>query len=637
MFCDRIEWNNLDYAYDIETYPNLWTCNVTHINTNTVRRFEVSDRRNNFPEFYNFIIELRQQKARMVGFNNLGFDYPVIHEMLSIAGCGHSVTALDAYNKAQQIFNTSFDQKFAHLIWDDQQFVQQIDLYKIHHFDNVSRSTGLKVLEINMLSEDVGDLPFEPGTFIHINQIDTVVKYNDHDVNETIKFYKHSVEMIEFREVLSERYGRNFLNHNDTKIGKDYLIMKLEETQPGTCYTRNANNQRVPRQTWRHSMRLSDVVFPYIKFNHPEFQRVHQWLLQQTIVDTKGVFDNLSATVNGFKFDFGTGGIHGSVSSRTVTSDDEGEIIDLDVAAYYPSLAIVNQLYPEHLGDTFVKVYPDIKNERKKHKKGTAENKAMKLAGNGVYGDSNNKFSCFLDPMYTMKTTINGQLLLCMLAEYLMQIPGLKMIQANTDGVTVKCPRDQLHALQSVTDWWQKFTCLELERVEYSRMFIRDVNNYIAEKKDGKLKRKGAYCHIRPWEKDNDLEWHQDHSSLVIQKAAEAALVRGADIEQFIRGHQNHYDFLLRARASGQSKLVTEWLDGVDKPEQKTTRYYVSKIGSSLVKLMPPLQGKTDWRRIGINTSHSISVANNARQIDMSNIDYSYYIEEARKLVEPLR
>ena len=61
--------------------------------------------------------------------------------------------------------------------------------------------------------------------------------------------------------------------------------------------------------------------------------------------------------------------------------------------------------------------------------KGSDVNAMLKLALNGVYGDTNNIHSPFYDPLYTMRVTINGQLLLCLLAEWLMKIPNLQIIQ----------------------------------------------------------------------------------------------------------------------------------------------------------------------------------------------------------------
>ncbi len=108
----------------------------------------------------------------------------------------------------------------------------------------------------------------------------------------------------------------------------------------------------------------------------------------------------------------------------------------------------------------------------------------LKLALNGVYGDSNNQFSVFYDPLFTMSITLNGQLLLCLLAEGLMKIPGLRLIQVNTDGLTVRVPRSHKMLVDLARAAWQDRTGLNLEEAVYKRMFIRDCNNYIAEYDD---------------------------------------------------------------------------------------------------------------------------------------------------------
>jgi hypothetical protein len=141
------------------------------------------------------------------------------------------------------------------------------------------------------------------------------------------------------------------------------------------------------------------------------------WLKEQTITETKGVFKDLTATVNGFTFVFGLGGIHGSVEREKVVSDDTHVIESRDVTSYYPNLAIKNRFYPAHLGEKFCDIYADLFEQRKKYPKKSSESATLKLALNGTYGDSNNKFSVFYDPLFTMRITLNGQLLLCMLAE----------------------------------------------------------------------------------------------------------------------------------------------------------------------------------------------------------------------------
>jgi hypothetical protein len=66
------------------------------------------------------------------------------------------------------------------------------------------------------------------------------------------------------------------------------------------------------------------------------------------------------------------------------------------------------------------------------------------------------------------------------LAEKLLNIEGLSIVQVNTDGITVKLPHRKVTEYESICAAWQKQVGLELEFVRYSKMFIRDCNNYIA-------------------------------------------------------------------------------------------------------------------------------------------------------------
>jgi hypothetical protein len=68
----------------------------------------------------------------------------------------------------------------------------------------------------------------------------------------------------------------------------------------------------------------------------------------------------------------------------------------------------------------------------------------LKLAANGSYGKSNEESSFLYDPLYTMRTTINGQLLLTMLIEDILINTSAKLLQGNTDGATVYIKRSEL-------------------------------------------------------------------------------------------------------------------------------------------------------------------------------------------------
>ena len=143
----------------------------------------------------------------------------------------------------------------------------------------------------------------------------------------------------------------------------------------------------------------------------------------------------------------------------------------------------------------------------------------------------------------------------------------------------------------------------------------------------GKIKRKGVYEYV--------LSYHQNHSMLVVPKAAEAKLVHGIEVEDFILSHEDRYDFMLRTKVPKSSRLIGVDKDGNETPLQNTIRYYISKSGLELVKIMPPLPDKDEERRMGINKGNTVIVCNDIRDY-RGDIDYSFYIEQANKLVDPL-
>ena len=162
-------------------------------------------------------------------------------------------------------------------------------------------------------------------------------------------------------------------------------------------------------------------------------------------------------------------------------------------------------------------------------------------------------------------------------------------------------------------------------------MYIRDVNNYIALYTNGKVKRKGAYQY-------QDLGWHQNQGGLVIPMAAEAFMLHGTPIEEFIKNHKDKFDFFLRTKVPRNSKLVLRYTneDGTvtDFDQQNICRYYPSKSGGKLIKIMPALAGKEEAgpRELGIDKNWNIKTCNNI--VDFADdIDYDYYVQEAEKLI----
>ena len=151
-----------DVVFDTEEFPNAFTIGLLHKTTRQQWYFEISSRRNDIVEFCRFLEVMAEHDCRMVGFNNIGFDYPVIHYIYQNRHVG--ITVADIYNKAMLIIGAHGPARFAHMVWESDWVVPQLDLFKIHHFDNKSKATGLKILEFNMRMDSIEDLPFDVGT-----------------------------------------------------------------------------------------------------------------------------------------------------------------------------------------------------------------------------------------------------------------------------------------------------------------------------------------------------------------------------------------------------------------------------------------------------------------------------------------
>ena len=657
------------WGYDEECYPNIFTCCFIHAATGMELLYEISDRKNEQSQLIDMVFNLGRSKAIGIGFNNLSYDYPLLHFVVNNPGC----TLDEIYAKSQSQIKPAG--QWPEIIWDRDQIVQQIDLFKIHHFDNKARHTSLKALEVAMKSPNVKDLPFPPGMILNDGQKDILIPYNRHDVRETLKFYVRSLDKIQFREQLTKQYGRNFMNHADTKIGKDIFVHELEKAGVDCSGV-----------TIRDTVALRECIPSYISLELSEFRNIREKMEVTTLsraqaddlVKTKGVFKGMTAVVDDIEYTFGMGGIHSGIPNCIYKSDDGFVMSARDVTSLYPSLAIKNRYYPEHLGETFCDVYEQLFFRRRDAKRAGDKvvDATLKLALNGTFGNMGSRFSPFCDHKCLLSITITGQLSMAMLVEQLRKVPQMTIVQTNTDGLILHHPAQYLEHVDNVCQWWMNVTQLNLECEDIAAVYQRDVNNYIQVGTDGKIKRKGAY--------EYKYQWHQDPSAMIVARAAEAALVHGEDIRTFITQHRDPFDFMLRAKVPRSARLVMRWSEwGAEREMQNTTRVFISRNGGSLVKLLPPTGVPGTWKRkngikddvynavmheitgqpgnvdsigtpwderihtksrskhdavreTGMYVGWKVTECADANDFDWSSLDYEYYVKEAEKLVLPL-
>ena len=271
----------------------------------------------------------------------------------------------------------------------------------------------------------------------------------------------------------------------------------------------------------------------------------------------------------------------------------------------------------------------ELKPLAKKDKKIAGIVGALKLAVNSVYGKSSDMQNWIYDRRLTMFTTITGELSLLMLIEQY-ELRGIHVISANTDGVTIMVKKEQLEIMKAINTWWMDITKYELERTDYQKITFSTVNDYLAIKTNGDVKKKGDFL--------TDFELHKNHSARIVPLALEQYYVNNIPIADTITNHTNIYDFALRQKAS--KDFHYEGLTDISKTVyNKLIRYYISKTGEKLLKVK---NENSDSNAANISQVEAgewvMTVCNHLTQDHpLNNINYTYYIERAQRIIDKIQ
>lgn len=632
------------YVYDIETLKNFFCATfVNFADPSDVHVFVICPWRNDFQALIDF---LYQAELKLVGFNNLGFDYPVLHDLMTHTDEADEMSGAELveliYARSAFVLSEDFRREY------DKPLIPQLDLYRIWHFNNKARMTSLKYLQINMNWPDVREMPFHHSHNVKPGAEEAdVLGYNLNDCLSTMAFYALSKGKIKMRKVLGAKYKRDFRNSPDTKIGESIFLYTMSKL------TGLSERELSSRRTPRKEIALKDAIPEGVYFGSDQFNGVLKGYRDTVVTNTRKITDDkekslFSVVFDGMKYDFGLGGLHGVRESGVYKDLDSA-----DVGGYYPSLSIVKNIYPHHLGEAFPQAHQVIKDERKLYVKGTDESNALKLAGNGVFGTLNADWSPFYDPLALLKTTIGGQLLLAQLCEWLTMAGAGRIMMVNTDGFEIEVTNREKY--ERMCELWQKEHKLTLDFSKYKTIAIRDVNNYIGVKANGEVKEKGKYV-VEP-------EIYKDQSMKIVRIAVKEYFVNGIPVEKTINESTDIKLFMMgkRARTGNLEWREAESLTQLIREElPKNVRYYVSRSGGSIVKVLAAsttkkkkdildpdqlnlfkVKTKTkekEFRIVSIHSGWRVTLFNKwvDKPFEEYGVEKQFYINEAKKLIDPI-
>ena len=636
---------------DYETLLDCFTGVFENYKTSETKVFVVSRLRNDLKEFIEFLKENIQKNEWHISYNGLAFDAQVTHYILdnykNWIDLDDAAIANLIYKYAQSCIIKSRNKDFQdYPLWKMK--IGQVDLFKLHHWDNPAKRSSLKWIQYSMDWENILEMPIHHETEIQTqSQLDTVLEYCINDVRSTREIFNKSKSQIKLRQELTKQYDINLFSASEPRISKElfsyYLCKKLN------IQKREIKNMR----TYRDIIKVKDIILPYISFKSATLQNLLNRFksLELNPESLKGSFKYAIDYMN-VNTHFGLGGVHGAVSSGIYKSDDDYVIMSSDVTSFYPNLVIKNSWSPGHFpSKEFCDQYEWFFEERKKIPKSNPMNYVYKIILNSTFGLSNDANSFFYDPELCMRITVNGQLSLMMLHEMIMEnIPDATALMQNTDGVEVKIPRNMVDKYMEICEKWEKITNLNLEHDKYQRLIIGDVNNYIGvnyykevdlstwrkikesnphymfKVKDGKF----LYSPIKIKGRFNfhELALHKNKSKLIIKKAIFHYFVHDILPEDYLDDNKNILDYCIGRKSKGNWKQVAKKIkDGklVTDNLQKINRYYISTSGVKIVKV-----NNQDDREIQLESGKWLQTTFNKIQIKPKwedyNIDKSYYM-----------
>lgn len=624
---------------DLETYLEIFLCVCYDPQKDEWHIFEVSKRKNDLDKLAKYIESYEDHY--FVFYNGLRFDTQVLEFIIRNYENWNEKGNLEICAIISQLAADTIDDSnynvFPKYREVDLSF-KTIDPFEVAHYSNKNRLVSLKRLEFEMDMENLEETPIDfKKKDITKEDCISVIQYCENDVKALYEFYKVLIgdtnnplykgnNQVQLRQDIEAEFGIPCLNYSDSKIG-DEMIKKFY------CEEKKINYSDLPKKgTFRPRILVKNCIASYVVFKTPQLKEFHQQINRRVMTQKDEFLEEIK--FYGQTYTFARGGLHTVNNPKIFESSEDYFLIDWDVSSYYPAIIINNGKYPGHLGKEFLKGYKkmferrlELKPQAKADKRIRGIVGALKLAVNSVYGKSSDMSNWIFDKQLTMFTTITGELSLMMLIEAY-ELKGIQVISANTDGVTIRIHKDQLTKMDEINKWWMKLTKYELERTDYAKIIFSTVNDYLAIKTDGEIKKKGDFL--------TDYELHKNKSARICSLALERYFVDGVAIADTIRNHDNIYDFAIRQKASrffhyeGHNRVT-----GEKSIYNKLIRYYISKTGEKLLKIKNPECTTNAVAVAQVDAGDWVATVCNKLKKDhpLDNINHNYYIDKANRIV----
>lgn len=466
-----------------------------------------------------------------------------------------------------------------------------------------------------------------------------MLHYNKNDVFLVCEIARQKPDEIKLRYSLGHAFKLNLLCSARSNIA-DKLLNKFYSERSGLKEDAFKN-----LRTQRTALSFKRIIFPHIKFKTKQLQDLLEEMKKVVIYRTNKDSFVREIDFYGTTYTLATGGIHTQDKPVILKSTDKYVYVHHDYTSYYPSIMISYEVVPEHLNTkVFVNMVDYFKQTRVKckhtkdedgfvvpgvHNKLAAE--ALKIVINAIYGKYGYENYWLYDRLAQMRVTINGQLMTMTLCESL-ELAGIHVVSANTDGIVIKLPYDKIDIYNQICKEWNDTNRMSADDEHYKMLVSLNVNNYFDIQSNDKLEYKGA---LDPKQYIKDLK--KGYDMPIVATAVFEYFAHGTSVMDTLRNHKDILDFCKTQNVGKQFEVVYEKVvkgKRVEVRSQPHVRFYVSTKGVVIMK-----EHKVTGKRSVLASGKPVQILNLLDDKDISerNINYVYYYEEAYKIINPIK
>lgn len=617
---------------DIECYPNYFL--VAFESEGVV---EAVDTKTKLTKDQCDEIKRLLNRDTIITFNGLKYDMPMITYAL------HGADVTELHELSGKIINGNLNQ------WATYRMIGCSEM-KINHVDLIEPSpavnVGLKLYGTRLSTRKLQDLPYDPMLKLSKVERKKLKKYCENDLVVTHELFTAIRPRLDLRIKLSEKYDMDLNSKSDAQLAEAVLV--------------NALGYKGKAPTLDSDYQIKYKCPKHIKFKTPLLKQLRDIMVSTPFKLDKAGKPSIPKELSGYKIQIGTtsytigiGGLHSKEKGLWI----KGTMKNADIASMYPSLILNQGLYPKHLGPRFLKEYRNFYETRMASKPLSKSlpageerdhhiliTESFKVVLNGLYGKFGSKYSKVFSPDLLLQTTLTGQLELLMVIERL-ELKGISVMSANTDGVEAYCPTKKMEKkFEKIINKQGKKSNLVYEFGTYNGLHARDVNNYIANY-GSYVKAKGVYAD--PNSKENFLR--KNTQTPICFEAVREFILNDTPIKKTIKNCKDVKLFLSGRTVAGGGSWGTpifgEPIQVIGTTNKVRTQQVVIgwEAGSVYLGKVVRWYYSTEGHSIHTNKTGSlVSLSEGCKpMMDLteeipSDLDYQWYFDYAQRMLEDL-